>query len=150
MAVKPGLDFPDTLNIHDCGAMYPQELSRVELLFKAGEGLAEFVLAFADVKTDVVAISLGTRSGNLRRRSVPHRPHGRCLCHRTPGRQSESSRFTFTGCGASMMAIYRQRRTLSPVLKAPDRSHTRFGLTLVVECIHNYYSLQPGVETQRS
>jgi hypothetical protein len=45
MAVKPGLDFPDTLNIHDCGAMYPQELSRVELLFKAGEGLAEFVLA---------------------------------------------------------------------------------------------------------
>jgi hypothetical protein len=35
MAVKPGLDFLDTLNLYDCGAMYPQELSRVELLFKA-------------------------------------------------------------------------------------------------------------------
>ena len=57
MAVKPGLDLLDTADIHDCGAMYPQELSRVELLFKAGEGLAEFVLASADVKAYVVAIS---------------------------------------------------------------------------------------------
>ena len=57
MAVKPGLDLLDTLDIHDRGAMYPQELGGVELLFKAGEGLAEFVLTIADVKTYVVAFS---------------------------------------------------------------------------------------------
>jgi hypothetical protein len=44
MAVKPGLDLLDTLDIHDRGAMYPEELSGVELLPNASEGLAEFVV----------------------------------------------------------------------------------------------------------
>src|SRR5579864_4614520 len=57
MAVKPGLDLLDTLNIYDRGAMYPEELSGVELLFKASESLAEFVLTIANVKTHVVALS---------------------------------------------------------------------------------------------
>ncbi len=35
--------------------------------------------------------ALGTRTGNLRRRSVPHRPHGRGLRHRHAGRRSRST-----------------------------------------------------------
>ena len=55
--VKPGLDLLDTLDIHDRGAMYPEELRGVEPLFQASEGLAECVLAFASVKAYVVALS---------------------------------------------------------------------------------------------
>ena len=55
MAVEPGLDLLDTVDIHDSGAMYPEELRGVELLFKSGKRLAEFVVTIADVKAYVVA-----------------------------------------------------------------------------------------------
>jgi len=35
------------------------------------------------------AIPLGPRPGDLRRRPVPHRAHGRCVRHRHAGRRSE-------------------------------------------------------------
>src|SRR5215472_15725783 len=57
MAVKPGLDLLDTMDIHDSRAMYPEELRGVEPLFKSGKRLAKFVVTIADVKTYVVAFS---------------------------------------------------------------------------------------------
>ena len=57
MAVKPGLDLLDTMDIHDSGTMDPEELRGVELLFKSGKRFAEFVATIADVKTYVVAFS---------------------------------------------------------------------------------------------
>lgn len=55
VAVKPGLNFFDTPNIHDGGAMYSQEVSGAELLLKLREGLTEFMFTISDVKTYVVA-----------------------------------------------------------------------------------------------
>ena len=57
MAVKPGLDLLDTVDIHDSGAMYPEELRGAELLLKGGKRLAEFVVTTAGVETYVVAFS---------------------------------------------------------------------------------------------
>jgi hypothetical protein len=57
VAVKPGLNFFGTLDIHDGGAMYSQEVSRIRFLLKLGEGLTEFMFTISDVKTYVVAFS---------------------------------------------------------------------------------------------
>ena len=57
VAVKPGLDFFDPLDIHDGRAMYSQKISGAELLLKFGKSLAEFMFTISDVKTYVVAFS---------------------------------------------------------------------------------------------
>src|SRR5215831_1445012 len=81
MAVNPGLNLLDTVDIHNRGAMYPEELRGVKFLFKGGKRLAEFVVTIPDVKTYVVAFSFDPV--DVFRRDEQHSP---VLANRQPAR----------------------------------------------------------------
>src|SRR5215469_9964133 len=58
VAVVPGLDLPDAIDVDQVSAVYPDETPAIELLLQGGQRLAPGVSGALGIHIDVVAVRL--------------------------------------------------------------------------------------------